>query len=190
MIRKLYFISLLLAVILGGLAMAVKSSGKQDTGDPAWEQKLLQDLPALGHRNWIVVADSAYPLQISPGIEVVVSNEDHFFVLEKVLNAIDRSTHIRPKIYLDKELDYVSEDLARGMDACKKRLKEMLKGCEQKSILHEDLIAKLDQAAKTFRILMIKTTLALPYTSVFIELDCGYWSYESEAKMREKMKSR
>jgi hypothetical protein len=35
---------------------------------------------------------------------------------------------------------------------------------------------------------MIKTDLTLPYTSVFMELDCGYWSPESEAKMREKMK--
>jgi hypothetical protein len=35
---------------------------------------------------------------------------------------------------------------------------------------------------------MIKTDLALPYTTVFMELDCGYWSPENEAKMREAMK--
>ena len=35
---------------------------------------------------------------------------------------------------------------------------------------------------------MVKTTLAVPTTSVFLELDCGYWSPEAEAKMREKMK--
>jgi hypothetical protein len=35
---------------------------------------------------------------------------------------------------------------------------------------------------------MVKTTLAVPYTSVFLELDCGYWASEAEAKMREKMK--
>jgi len=153
-----------------------------------WEQKLAQELPALGHRNWIVVADAAFPLQISPGIEVVVSGEDHFTVLEKVLRAIDGSRHIRPRIYLDKELTYVTEDLAPGIDACRQKLGEKLKGREVSPILHEELIARLDQVARTFRILMIKTDLTLPYTSVFMELDCGYWKPEAEAKMRERMK--
>jgi D-ribose pyranose/furanose isomerase RbsD len=154
----------------------------------AWEQKLAQELPALGHRNWIVVADSAFPLQISPGIEVAVSGEDHFAVLEKVLRAIDSSQHIRPRIYLDKELTYVTEGLAPGIDDCRQRLEGMLKGQDVSPVLHEELIARLDQVARTFRILMIKTNLTLPYTSVFMELDCGYWKSESEAEMRERMK--
>ena len=155
----------------------------------SWEdQLLLKELSAFGHRNWIVVADSGYPAQVSPGIEMVVSNEDHFAVLEKVLKAIDQSKHVRPRIYLDKELEYVTEDLALGIEACRERFDTMLKGGEVKLVLHEELIARLDQVAKTFRVLMIKTTLTLPYTSVFMELDCSYWKPEAEAKMREKMK--
>ena len=154
----------------------------------AWEAKFLAELPALGHRNWVVVADAAFPLQISPGMEVVVSNEDHFAVLEKVLKALDGSKHVRPKVYLDKELDFVPEAFAPGIDACRTRLKGMLAGRGAKPVLHEELIARLDQVAKMFRILMIKTNLTLPYTTVFLELDCGYWGAEGEAAMREKMK--
>jgi L-fucose mutarotase/ribose pyranase (RbsD/FucU family) len=154
----------------------------------SWEAKFLGELPALGHRNWVVVADAAFPLQISPGMEVVVSNEDHFAVLEKVLKALDASKHVRPKIYLDKELEYVPEALAPGMDACRKRLKGMLAGRDAKPVLHEELIARMDQVARMFRIVMIKTNLTLPYTTVFLELDCGYWGPDAEAKMREKMK--
>ena len=153
-----------------------------------WEAKFTAALPALGHRNWVVVADAAFPLQISPGMEVVVSGEDHFAVLDKVLKALGQSKHVRPKIYLDKELDFVPEELAPGMDACRKRLKGMLAGYEAKPVLHEELIARMDQVARTFRILMIKTNLTLPYTTVFLELDCGYWGPDAEAKMREKMK--
>jgi hypothetical protein len=29
----------------------------------------------------------------------------------------------------------------------------------------------------------------LPYTSVFIRLDCGYWSAEAEAVLRDSMRS-
>jgi len=161
---------------------------KETAKAPTWEDRLLKELPALGHRNWLVVADSAFPVQISPGMEVVVSNEDHFAVLEEVLRSLGQSKHIRPIVYLDKELDFVPEDLAPGIDACRKRLKDMLSRYGTKPILHEELIARMDQVAKTFRILMIKTNLTLPYTTVFMELDCGYWGPESEAKMREKMK--
>jgi hypothetical protein len=155
---------------------------------PSWEQTLASYLPALGHRNWIVVADSAFPLQISPGIETIATGEDHFAVLEKVLKMVDGAKHIRPKVWLDKELSYVTEDLAPGADETKKRLEKALEGRGAQPVLHEDLIARLDQAGKTFKIVMVKTTLAVPYTTVFLELDCGYWPSANEAKMRERMK--
>ena len=152
------------------------------TAAPSWEDVFFDELPALGHRNWLVVADAAFPMQISPGMEVVVANEDHFVVLERVLKAISESGHVRPKIYLDQELAFVPEALAPGMNAVRKKLETMLAKYEVKPVLHEELIAK------TFKILMIKTNMALPYTTVFMDLDCGYWSPENEAKMRELMK--
>lgn len=185
-------LSFLLILSLGTLLMAACASSEKKEPNGAttlnWEQEYIQTLPALGHRNWIVVADAAFPLQISPGIEVVVSGEDHFVVLEKVLRAVDNSRHIRPKIYLDRELSFVTEDLAPGIDACRARLEGLLEGREVSSVLHEELIARLDEVARTFCILMIKTDLTLPYTSVFMELDCGYWKPEAEARMRERMK--
>jgi hypothetical protein len=36
-------------------------------------------------------------------------------------------------------------------------------------------------------VVLIKTPLTIPYTSVFVELDCGYWSPESEAALRARM---
>jgi D-ribose pyranose/furanose isomerase RbsD len=163
-------------------------SNAQAMTAPVWMDKLTTYLPALGHRNWIVVADSAFPLQISPGIETIVAGEDHFAVLEKVLRAVDAAKHIRPKIWLDKELAYVPEELAPGADGARRRLDEALQGRGAMPVLHEELIARLDEVGKTFKIVMVKTTLAVPYTTVFLELDCGYWPAENEAKMREKMK--
>ncbi len=183
--------SLIFFISLGFLLVACEPPEKEELKEPAvldWEQKLAREFPALGHRNWIVVADSAFPLQISPGMEVVVSGEDHFSVLEKVLKAVDRSGHIRPRVYLDKELSFLTEDLAPGIDDCRARLEGLLDGRDVTPVLHEELIARLDQVARTFRILMIKTNLDLPYTSVFMELDCGYWTPESEAQMRKNMK--
>jgi hypothetical protein len=58
------------------------------------------------------------------------------------------------------------------------------------SLPHEDIIGKLDKAGKTFKVLIIKTPLAIPYTSLFLELDCGYWGPESEMKLREAIKAK
>ena len=103
---------------------------------PAWTDTLAAYLPALGHRNWIVVADSAFPLQISPGIETIATGEDHFAVLKKVLEMVDGAKHIRPKIWLDKELAFVPESLAPGADEARRRLDEMLKGRGAAPVLH------------------------------------------------------
>jgi hypothetical protein len=187
-----------LAILMSPFAACDRGDDEREEGNavsnaqamdaPVWMDALRAYLPALGHRNWIVVADSAFPLQISPGIETIVTGEDHFAVLEKVLQAVDAARHIHPKIWLDKELAYVPEELAPGADAARRRLDEALKGRGAMPVLHEELIARLDEVGKRFKIVMVKTTLAVPYTTVFLELDCGYWGPEAEAKMREKMK--
>jgi hypothetical protein len=189
---------IVLGVLLAALvACESEDEEKGEQGVPAaqalkaatWTETLAGYIPALGHRNWIVVADSAFPLQISPGIETIVTNEDHFSVLAKVFAAVDAAKHLRPKIYLDQELAFVSEDLAPGADEARRRLEEALAGRGATPVLHEGLIARLDQVGRTFKIVMVKTTLAVPYTSVFLELDCGYWAPEAEAKMRERIKA-
>src|SRR5271165_1940011 len=40
-----------------------------------WQTKVADEMPLLGHRNWILVVDSAYPLQTSPGVETIETNE-------------------------------------------------------------------------------------------------------------------
>jgi hypothetical protein len=43
------------------------------------------------------------------------------------------------------------------------------------------------QPTKTFHVLVLKTNMKIPYMSVFIRLECGYWSAEAEKRLREKM---
>ncbi len=40
---------------------------------------------------------------------------------------------------------------------------------------------------KTFHILVLKTRMTIPYTSVFIRLECGYWSADAEKRLRAAM---
>jgi hypothetical protein len=152
-----------------------------------WEQQFTTLLPLYGHRNWIVVADSAYPSQSKPGIETVVSGAGQLEVARKVLDAINASPHVRANVYLDQELDYVAETDATGVTRYRTDLAELLKGANTIPMLHEQIIAKLDQVSQVFRVLIVKTTLTIPYTTVFFELGCAYWPADAESRMRKSM---
>ncbi|MDH4388657.1 MAG: RbsD/FucU domain-containing protein [Fimbriimonas sp.] len=155
---------------------------------PSLETMLKAKLPALGHRNWIVVADSAYPLQTAPGIETITVNMSQLEAVKVVMAALSKTRHVRPTIMVDKELQFVPEADAKGISSYRKSLDGLLKGKTVARELHEEIIAKLDEAGKTFKVLLIKTPHIQPYTSVFFQLECGYWSGDAEARLREAMK--
>lgn len=152
-----------------------------------WERKLAALLPLFGHRNWIVVADSAYPAQANPGIETVVAGEDQVIVVRKVIDAIRASRHVRANVYADMEIDVMTENDAPGIAEYRQQLSAVLYGANVNRAPHEQIIHRLDQSARLFRILIIKTEMTIPYTSVFFELDCGYWNAESEGRLRQAM---
>ena len=83
----------------------------------SWTHELDRVLPLLGHRNWILVVDKAYPLQSSPGITTIDTQASLTAVLEKVVASVKTSTHVNPIFYTDKELGFISEDLAPGVEA-------------------------------------------------------------------------
>lgn len=152
-----------------------------------WELELLRLLPLFGHRNWIVVADAAYPAQSNPGIETVVADADQIQVLRKVQDAMAARKHIHANIYTDLELAFVEESDAHGITKYRHQLDGLLRGSDCRQLPHEQIIAKLDQCARMFRVMIVKTSLMIPYSSVFFELDCGYWTHEAEHRLRHAM---
>ena len=161
-----------------------KASG---TANSDWKQQLHQLLPLYGHRNWIVIADSAYPAQSRAGIDTIVSGASQIEVARTVSDAIAASKHVRANMYLDQELQFVAEADAPGVSRYRTQLAKLLKFAKTTTLPHEQIIARLDQTAQLFRVLIIKTGLTIPYTSIFFELDCGYWSVEAEQRLRRAM---
>jgi hypothetical protein len=174
-------------ITLGMLAILCGTMvGQAQSG---WQQRVKDELPLLGHRNWIVIVDSAYPLQSSPGVETIDTNADHLAVLDYVLDALNNTKHIRPIVHTDTELGFLAEQDAPGVSRYREELKAHLRGLPSDAILHQALIDRLGETGKSFHVLVLKTGMAIPYTSVFLQLDCKYWSAESEAKLRVRMKA-
>lgn len=169
-------------LVVACLLFGVGSASSQDSD---WRAKVVSELPLMGHRNWIAVVDSAYPLQNSAGIETVETDGEQLDVVRTVLDSISKSKHVRPVIFTDAELKFVSEADAPGVTAYREALGHLLTGAQ--FMPHEQIIGKLDEAGKTFHILVLKTRMTIPYTSVFLRLDCGYWNDEQEKRLRERM---
>ena len=180
------------ALLIFSLLLASAAGLPAQTSAPAapgWREIVNESLPLLGHRNWIAVVDSAYPLQTSAGIETINTNDDQLDVVRAVLDQLTKAKHVRPEIFTDAELKVVPESDAAGITAYREALTSLLGNTEAQSLPHEEIISKLDEAGKTFHILVLKTKLTIPYTSVFIRLECAYWKPDAEKRLREKMAS-
>lgn len=170
------------------LIIAFTMSANSQSNEPNWKEELNSQLKLQGHRNWILVVDAAYPYQSNPAIKTIVTGAAHLDVVEEVLDAVANARHVFPEVYLDKELDYVPNDEARGINGYRRKLERLLKGKRVEKVLHEEMISRIDEDAETFHILVLKTNFTLPYTSVFINLNCGYWNTQQEEILRKLMK--
>ena len=157
-----------------------------------WKSKFSEVLSLFGHRNWIVVADKAYPQQIGQGVITIDTNEDLASVLEYVLLlSVKNAPHVKPLVYTDLELKYMDDSLIQGAEKMRETIYQIIHKYAQGDLrcLHhnKELFPKFDAVSKQFSILVIKTNCTIPYSSVFMELDCGYWSSEKESALRAKM---
>jgi hypothetical protein len=154
---------------------------------PSWRDAVSQAMPLLGHRNWILIVDSAYPLQSGTGIQTIETGDGQLEVLHHVLSAIDKSNHVRPVITMDAELPFISEEDAPGVSTYRTEIGDLLRSYPVESLPHDRIIANIEDASKHFNVLVLKTNMTIPYTSVFIRLDCKYWGADAEQRLRAKI---
>jgi len=112
-----------------------------------------------------------------------VVNDDLPSVLKYVAGAISKSRHVRATVFLDRELQFIDEHDYPGVSELRRQITSPFSKDQVSSIPHTEVLSKIDETGKTFRILFIKTSETIPYTSVYMRLDCGYMSDEVERKI-------
>ncbi len=152
---------------------------------PDWRTTFQQRLPVYGHRNWIIVSDAAFPAYSQSGIETIVANQDLPSVLNYVTHAISSAKHVRATAFLDQELKFLGEEDYPGVTHLREQINSAFGKAKPSSIPHPEVLSKIDDAGKTYRVLFIKTNATIPYTSVYMRLDCGYMTDEVESKIRK-----
>lgn len=170
-------------IILSGCEQKNKSPMEEPTN---WKEQFNEKLPILGHRNWILVVDKAYPEQTASGIETIYTNEELLPVLKYVKSAIDSSKHVEGEFFTDKELSFLTNKEVPGVSGYRDSVISVI-GKNANEILHDTVFVKIDAASKLFKILVLKTNQTIPYSSVFIRLNCAYWDAEKEKALRGVM---
>ena len=182
------FLGKYLAVLAAGLAVFSGCSSKPSDAQASapsvddWQSRFEEMLPLLGHRNWIVITDMAYPLQSGQGITTLLADEPYLEVLQTVNEKIKAAPHVFAHVYNDKELEYITEEMVPGIGELRSGIRSIC-GSEAQSVMHEELISRLDEAGKLFSVLIIKTPQTIPYTTTFFELDCAYWDASRQAAL-------
>lgn len=145
------------------------------------------ELQQLGARNWVVVADPTYPIPAGAGVYTMTVPSGTAETFREVLDLLELQASLTPRIWVCNEMEAVPEHLAPGMAEYTKEVSALLSGrfCYR---LDERIIAmQLADAAQKFRVLYIKTNTRLPYSTLAIELDSGYWSPDAEEEIRTRL---
>lgn len=154
-----------------------------------WKGSVNHQVTQLGYQNWIVITEASFPARNRPGFRQVSANAEVPEVLDYVLNALEQTQHVRPRIYLTREMRSVENDFAPGIEDMRNRITKALHNYEPTELDQHSLITLLDSANKDYEVLVIRTPTALPYASVFMELQPGYWDAECEDSLRRRIES-
>ena len=183
----IHYLIILILLISAGCRQTGGNS--KNPSEENWKILVNGQLPLLGHRNWILIVDKAFPAQIAAGIVTINTGEPLLPVLEYTLNQIKLSTHVKPNIFTDTELNFVSEKQVPEIQKFRLKLFDILQENKVKTMMHDSVFVQIDKASQLFKVIILKTDQLIPYSSVFIQLDCKYWDAGNEKKLRESIKN-
>lgn len=139
------------------------------------DSSLAREVQALGNRNWIVIADQAFPLHSRRGVRTLLVQEKIPEVLNGVIDVINSQPHVKPVFHRTRELAYIQNDSAPGIEPYRNSISQILQpflaAGEVRDFDYRELSVVLEDPSKTFAVLVLKTTTALPYSAIFIELE-------------------
>ncbi|MBK0384160.1 hypothetical protein I5M32_14415 [Pedobacter sp. SD-b] len=189
MMRTLKYLLAVLLIVSCAIGCKSEASKTEGSTSNSWKPEFKTKLSEYGHRNWILIVDKAFPAQNSAGIVTIDTHQGLLKVLDYTLAQIDSSTHVKPNIFTDKELGYITKEQVENIDGYRTALLKSIEKYQPKSMLHDSVFVNIDKASKLFQVLVLKTDEVIPYSSIFIQLDCKYWTEEKEHSLRKRMDS-
>lgn len=82
------------ALKIVSLLLVVSCSSPKQNNLTNLEDQLAETIEVFGHRNWIVVADAAYPEQSNPAIKTIIVNASQLEAVEVINKLIKDAPHV------------------------------------------------------------------------------------------------
>ncbi len=157
----------------------------------AWDKKFNNRLPVMGKNNWIIISDSAYPAKRADGIETIATDKPLTSVLDYVLSNIDKAGHAGATAWISSELEKIPDRDAIGIEDIYQEIWRQLNEANitTKTAIEKDILKMVEDEAADYNILVLKSTTRLPYTTVYLQLDCRYWDETREKRLRDALRS-
>ena len=175
------------------MAAALLASCQQNRGPTRLEvidqtrAAIAPQLLQLGARNWVVIADPTYPIPAGAGAYTMAVQSGAADTFREVLDLLETQASLTPRIWVCNEMEVLTDSLAPGITQYKHEIDPLLSGRFCYRLDEKIISAQLADASQKYRILYIKTRTQLPYSTIAIELDSGYWDPDAEAEVRKRM---
>ena len=171
------------------VAMACGCATPPDSALP-WHKKFDNRLPVMGKDNWIIVADAAYPCRRAPGVETIATGKSLPSVLGYVLSNIDDSEHAGATAWMSSELEKIPDRDAIGITKVHHAIRSQLNDAKItiKIATEQEILKKIEAETVDYNVLVLKSETSLPYTSVYLHLDCRYWDEAREKRLRDALR--
>jgi len=182
-----YFFAIALLLFLNSCS-SLTSNNNTSTQTPLWANAVDAEIKALGSYNWIIIADASFPALSTKGSHILVTPTNISGALDYTIQSIESLSHVRPRIYATRESLELSEANAPGIKSHTKAIQKAIAGRETINLSERTIKRLVLEAGKKYRILIIKTESTLPYSSIYLELESGYWDSEAETALRKGMK--
>lgn len=178
----------LLSIVITGIGLILSAcSSSPPEEPPPWGASVSREVKALGASNWIIVAESSFPVISRRGVRTMVVDAEIPELVDFIVNDLESTSNVTARFSMARELPYVSNDTAPGADEFRKLLNEALHGHPVQQMDHRSLTLLAHSDVSKYAVLVLKTRTTLPYSNVFIELDSGYWDRASEDQLRKDM---
>lgn len=97
--------------------------------------------------------------------------------------------HVYGHFYQDEELKALTDELCPGIQDYRSVVKKFVPEEEVSYVRHDKLLSRMDNVSRSYNVLVLKTKLVMPYTSLFIELDCKYWNKDNQEKLEKTLRN-
>jgi hypothetical protein len=156
----------------------------------SWKEQFNAHLGRMGKNNWIVVSDAAYTSRHVEGTQMLATHKSLTSVLGLVLDKISDSDHVYATAWISSELEHIPDRDALGITQTHKEIRRLLNAAkvETKVLPESEILKKLEGDAATCNVLILKSITPLPYSSIWLQLDCRYWDEAREKRLRDALR--